>query len=344
MLFLSIFGGFIGLLFVYLVVFIFFPVLKVKAPSFEGELGDVPAAPSYRKNVEYTSMGVTIRSWLYVPEKTDGPYPCVILCNGFGGTKDIILEQYAKRFADEGIASIALEYRHYGESDGQPRQFYSSTGQLEDIQASVQFARSLKEIDSSKILIWGTSAGGGYGINIAADDHEICGVISQCSAWDHKKDDKLIMKREGIGFMFRLIAHAQRDKGRSRFNLSPHTIPLLGEPYSTSMLNAPGGLKGYAGIVHKNSLFKNEICPRIMLMKQADQAVNRIVDVTCPVLLLVCENDELIAPGSHEIAVERLGDRVQLHTYPIGHFDIYKGEHFEKAVGVMIEFIKRVIQ
>ncbi|MDA3811862.1 MAG: hypothetical protein PF518_16200 [Spirochaetaceae bacterium] len=63
-----------------------------------------------------------IRSWLYLPENTRGPVPCIILCKGFGGTKDIILEQYALRFVKEGIAALSLEYRHYGESDGHPRQ------------------------------------------------------------------------------------------------------------------------------------------------------------------------------------------------------------------------------
>jgi len=46
-------------------------------------------------------------------------------------------------FVNEGLAALALEYRHYGESDGQPRQFYSSIKQLEDIQASVKYVRSM---------------------------------------------------------------------------------------------------------------------------------------------------------------------------------------------------------
>ena len=270
--------------------------------------------------------------------------PCVILCNGFGGTKDIILEQYAMAFVNEGISALALEYRHYGASDGQPRQFYSSIKQLEDIQESVKYVRALKEIDSSKIFIWGTSAGGVYGINTAADDSSIKGVIAQCTSLDHKKDEKLIMEREGWGFMFKLIVHAQRDKGRSRFGLSPHLIPMIGTPGSSTLLNAPGAVEGYASLIHEKSLFRNEVCPRIMLMKQGETAMSRAEDVKCPVLILVCENDGLVAPDSHVKVAEILGDKVRVIKYPIGHFDIYKGENFERAVKEQIGFVKRCLE
>jgi len=303
----------------------------------------VQEAPGYRKNVEYSVNGETIRSWLYLPENSNRPVPCIILSNGFGGTKDIILEQYARKFVEEGYAALALEYRHFGDSDGEPRLLYSSIKQLEDIKASVEFTRSREEIDPAKIFLWGTSAGGGYGINAAAEDHNICGIIAQCSAFDHKKDDKLVMKREGFSFLLKLIVHAQRDKGRSRFGLSPHMIPLVGAPGSTSFLNAPGALEGYSSLIHESSNFKNELCPRIMLMKQGESSITKAKDVQCPILLLVCEKDNLVAPDSHLKLVEIMKEKVKVVSYPIGHFDIYKGENFETAIRDQISFIKNII-
>jgi len=35
---------------------------------------------------------------------------------------------------------------------------------------------------------------------------------------------------------------------------------------------------------------------------------------------------------SHEKVAEILGEKVKVVKYPIRHFDIYKGENFEKAV------------
>lgn len=46
---------------------------------------------------------------------------------------------------------------------------------------------------------------------------------------------ELAFSREGLGWMFRLIVHAQRDKGRSRFGLSPFFSDLVPSNLSMSM-------------------------------------------------------------------------------------------------------------
>ncbi len=344
MILLIVLGGLFGFILIYLLVIIFFPILSVKSQPMERIKNSNGPVPLCRKSVEYSIDGETIRSWLYLPENISTPVPCIILANGFGGTKDIILEKYALRFINEGFAAIAIDYRHFGESDGRLRQFYSSIKQIEDIKTTIKFIRYMKEIDGNQIFLWGTSAAGGYGLSISADDHKIAGVVAQCTALDHKKDDKLIMKREGIGFLLKLIVHAQRDKGRGRFGLSPHMIPLVGKPGTTALLNAPGALEGYSSLIHKSSLFKNEICPRIMLMRQAPDVMTKIQNVISPVLLQVCEKDTLVAPDSHVRAAEIMGYKIRVILYPIGHFDIYKGENFEIAIKEQIRFIKGVLE
>jgi hypothetical protein len=37
------------------------------------------------------------------------------------------------------------------------------------------------------------------------------------------------------------------------------------------------------------------------------------------------------------------GTKAQVIKYPIGHFDIYKGENFEKAVKEQIYFVKKIL-
>jgi uncharacterized protein len=59
--------------------------------------------------------------------------PCVNLSNGFGGTKDMVLEEYALHFAENGIAAIAFDYRYFGTSGGHPRQFFNGVRRQEDI-------------------------------------------------------------------------------------------------------------------------------------------------------------------------------------------------------------------
>ena len=38
---------------------------------------------------------------------------------------------------------------------------------------------------------------------------------------------------------------------------------------------------------------------------------------------------------------KRMGELAEIKRYPVGHFDIYEGEDFERAVSHQIAFFKR---
>ncbi|MBI9101111.1 MAG: hypothetical protein JEY99_01755 [Spirochaetales bacterium] len=65
-------------------------------------------------------------------------------------------------------------------------------------------------VDGTRIVLWGTSTSGAYGIINAAEDPNIAGVIAQCTPFDHKEDSKPYLARVGYGFFFKLLIHGQR--------------------------------------------------------------------------------------------------------------------------------------
>ncbi len=331
-----------GLMLCYLAVVIFSPMVSAEAEVINRKPTQKKSTPC-RHSISVPIGNTHISGWLYLPEGKGGPVPCVILSNGFCGTKDAVLEDYALRFVDIGVAAITYDYRYFGESGGEPRQLFNGIQQMEDLRAVINFARSQQTIDENKLVLWSTSAAGRYGIIVAAEDEKIAGVISQCPSLDHAADDKLIFKRQGLGYFLKLFVHAQRDKGRSRFGLSPHFIPAIGKPGSFALLNAPGALEGYQRLMSESEHFVNKILGRSMLMLQGPNVTKVAGNVKCPVLILVCENDTTVSPDSHKKVAEILGERATVVSYPIGHFDIYQGEFFTKAVDVQVEFLKRVL-
>jgi cephalosporin-C deacetylase-like acetyl esterase len=337
-------GILVGIVLCYLIVIIFFPVLSVPRQPIKRQTGDnneSKRAPAYRYDAQFGVGETNIHGWLYLPEAISGAAPCVIMSTGFGGTKDCILERYAVRFVEAGLAVLTYDYRHFGESEGTPRQLYDVCCQLDDLRAAVEYAQSRSEIDAENIVLWGTSAAGGYGLMIAAENVKIAAVIAQCAAIDHKADSKIYMDREGMGFFLRLLVHAQRDKGRSRFGLSPHTFPIVGKPGTLALLAAPGAFDGYARLMQNSNTFRNEVCARLFFMAHGPDPVEASKKIQCPVLFLACEQDNLAAPDSYNPAAEALGDKAEVRTYPIGHFDIYEGEYFEKAISEMLTFLKK---
>ncbi len=337
-------GGLIGLYIIELAIVTFLPILSApKQPlgtAKHATKTETTKPPRSRKDVSFEIKGTKISAWLYLPENISTPVPCIIMGHGFGGTKDILLERYAVRYCEAGYASLAFDYRHFGASEGEPRQLMLISLQLEDFRAAIEFARRLKEIDPARIALWGSSASGGYGIVIAAKDKKIACVVSQCPGLDHKASEEMFRKKLGIRHFLRLFVHGQRDMMRSRLGLSPHKIPIVGKPGTLAFLPLSDAYEGYSSI--ESDSFVNEICARVVLRSHGFNPVKHIKNVACPTLIQICDYDSL-APISPETEKE-LRKYADVKRYPIGHFDIYSGDNFEKAISDQLEFFKRTLR
>ena len=117
-------------------------------------------------------------------------------------------------------------------------------------------------------------------------------------------------------------------------------MPIAGRPGTVAMFSAPGAFEGYASVVNESETFENAVCARLMFMGHGRDPREAAADVQCPVLLLVCEQDNLVAPDSHVKVAEALGDKATVVTYPIGHFNIYVGQHFENAISEKLAFLQ----
>jgi poly(3-hydroxybutyrate) depolymerase len=107
---LVIIGIVIGLVIIYIIFITLVPGLKIqkqalsriKASSGPGTASLVPG----RKDVSFMVKGDAISAWLYLPDIVDSKIPCVVMANGTGGTKDMLLEGYALRFQAAGMAVL----------------------------------------------------------------------------------------------------------------------------------------------------------------------------------------------------------------------------------------------
>ena len=75
-----------------------------------------------RDDVRFRSGDSDCAGWLYRPEAAAGEVACVVLAHGFGALKEARLDAFAERFAAAGHAALVFDYRHFGDSGGEPRQ------------------------------------------------------------------------------------------------------------------------------------------------------------------------------------------------------------------------------
>lgn len=304
---------------------------------------EVDAKPARsRKDVNFKVKGTSLSAWLYLPENLSAPVPCIIMGHGLGGTKNMGLEQYAVRYQDAGFAVLAFDYRHLGESEGEPRQLIWIPFQLQDYLAAIKYARSLKEIDPARIALWGTSLSGGHVFVTAARDNKIACVCAQVPWLDSHDAGREALKRVGIKQVLRIIPHGQRDFVRSWFGLSPHKIPIVGKPGSIAVLTDSDAWNGFAELVPKD--FINEACARIVIRMDKYRPVKHVAKVRCPVLLQITDKDISHPLRSVEKIENRLGKLAKVIHYSIAHFDIYIGDNLEKAVNDQLDFFKKHLQ
>ena len=136
-----------------------------------------------RSDVEFTSGGVTCRAWLYEPDAGARP-PIIVMAHGLGGVRHMRLGAFAERFADAGYACLVFDYRHFGASAGEPRQLLDIDRQLEDWRSAIAYAHTLDGVDPDRVVVWGTSFGGGHVIVTAAQDKRLAAAIAQCPFTD----------------------------------------------------------------------------------------------------------------------------------------------------------------
>ena len=67
---------------------------------------------------------------------------CVVMAHGFTGARDQ-LTCYAETFARAGLAALTFDYRHFGESEGSPRQIVDIGKQMEDWRSAIAMAHTL---------------------------------------------------------------------------------------------------------------------------------------------------------------------------------------------------------
>lgn len=289
-----------------------------------------------REDVTFTSGADTCAAWLYRTEATAEPVPCVVMAHGFSATRADRLPAYAERFAAAGLAVLLFDYRHFGDSAGEPRQLLDIGRQLDDYRAAIAFAKGLNGIDATRIALFGSSFSGGHVVTIAAADPTIAAVISQAPFADGLPTVVAVGARNAL----RGTALGIADQLGALAGRPPRMMPAVGPPGSFAAMTAPEAEPGFASITGEGSRRRNEVAARVMLHIAQYRPVAKAAKVRCPLLVAVCDRDETTPPAPAAKMAAR-APRGEVVHYPIGHFDVYTGEHFERAVADQTAFLTR---
>jgi uncharacterized protein len=268
-----------------------------------------------------------------------GRRPCMVMAHGFAGTVDSGLLPFAERYAAAGLDALAFDYRHFGASGGEPRQLVSVSRQLEDYAAAIAFARGLEGVDPERIVAWGSSFSGGHVVAVAAADARVAAVISQVPAMDGRATLANLLRYAGPAAVAKITLAGLRDLLAARRGGPAVMIPVVGAPGTLAAMSTADAEPGYGAIT--GSSWRNEVPARFGLTA-ALYRPGRLADrLPCPILVQIADRDAIAPPAAAMEAAWLATGRAEVRTYPVGHFDVYRGEPFERAVADQLHFLGR---
>lgn len=295
------------------------------------------SATTERTDVAFDSGGVKCRGWLFRPSgAAAGPTPCVVMAHGLGATKEGSLDAFARRFADAGMAALVFDYRHFGDSDGQPRELIDIKLQHEDWQAAVAHARSLDGVDPDRVALWGTSFSGGHVVWIAARDPRIAAVVSQIPHTSGPAGVLAIGPKRIAYFTYMAL----RDQIGRLFGREPVYMTVIGPPGSMAALTTDGAEDVYRDMYPEGWEIPNRAAARYGLWVGAYSPLRDAAKVRCPLLVALGEHDTITPARPARKLADRAPD-AELIAYPGGHFDAYFGETFDRLATAEAEFLAR---
>lgn len=289
-----------------------------------------------REEVRFASGDGECAGWLFLPPAPAGPAPCVVMGSGLSCVRDQGMSAVAERFANAGFAALAIDYRHFGDSGGEPWGLVSGSRQREDLRSALAFARSRPDLDADRLALWGYSLGGG---NVQAVAVEAPGIAAAVCVAPVVSGMRSLLHIGGLGHVARLARAGARDGLRALRRAEPYRVPAAGPPGSLAALNSPDSEPGFTAITPADSTWRNELCARVALVPPYRLA-GKVRRIECPVLYCITEQDDINPPELGKLAAQR-APRGELRLYPGGHFDPFLGDTFERMAADQIDFLHR---
>lgn len=137
------------------------------------------------KIVSFPVDGQKVVGTLEIPDAQTGPSPVVLLLHGFTGTRDElpvkdtddgVFKRVARQLSDAGYASLRIDFRGSGDSEG-AWEDTTFSGQIADAIAAIDWLKDNADVDGTKVSVLGWSQGGLVATHAVASRPEVKSTI-----------------------------------------------------------------------------------------------------------------------------------------------------------------------
>ncbi len=313
------------------------------APS--DAVGSRPLSSQFvRRDVSFPSEGLRCAGWLYVPARLrpGEQAPAIVMANAFSAIKEIYLSNFAERFAAAGFVTLVFDYRHYGDSEGEPRCQLFPQDQLDDLRNALTWLAGQPEVLGMKLGAWGISLGGGHVIHAAAFDRRIKAAVAMVPAINQLENFLLAMPREQLVGLLNTFNQDRAARYRSH---EVNYMRLVAPPGQPAMMPP----EAYDFYTHAQQTvapgWENRITVESLekFVEYNPAAAIGLVSPT-PLLVIAAEQDSIIPISLVRSAFERASEPKELVVLPCLHSAVYNTEPYvSQAANAAVRWFKKAL-
>jgi pimeloyl-ACP methyl ester carboxylesterase len=283
----------------------------------------------------FISQGVRCAATLHKPEST-APFPTILMVHGWGGTQFTLVTNYIKAFNDAGFGVVTFDYPGWGNSEGLPRNVISPWKREKTVESAIAYVKSLPEVDHTKLILWGSSFGGGHVVRMAAEHPEIKGAIAQVPMLD----GMLAVKAVPLTRMMRFGWDMFLDMANP---FATRYLPIISPEGEYSSMDRDGAWRVEEWILtNLAQLQDNRVAARSLATMGFYRPFKHLKNIQIPTLIIGATRDT-VAPFDEAKVKQLSSDKVEVRTIDANHFDPYLEPWFEGNIALQLEFSQRLV-
>jgi uncharacterized protein len=301
------------------------------------------------KTIQFTSKGITCEGDLYLPGKFDpaGSYPAIVLGHGFTVARSSLVEE-GRLFAEAGFITLAIDYRHFGTSGGEPRGRLWPLQEVEDFRAAIDWLETQPGVDPARIGIWGTSFGGGIVTHVAAHDIRVRACVAQAPILDGDFWIRSLNRETDYLAIRKYLLEARRKR---MIDGEDTSMPMVAPPEDgfTPMPTDPAMIEDVMGWYAKTGDMLMHSAPSITI-ESFEQAMQ--FDATYTARKIAPRAYCIVQLTGHDVyhpnepiqtAYRAAGEPKRMVSLKMDQLDCYKPGFREQTIGAAVNFFREYL-
>jgi len=271
-------------------------------------------------DVEFFGGSATpLAGCLYAPAvSASTPLPAVVMCHGFGGTKEGTPPAMARALATAGFRVLTWDYRGFGASAG-PRGRLVPGEQVTDALHAVHYMASRSDVDDANLSIYGSSFGGAVVSGLMAYDPPVRSVVLVVPV----ASGASLLMTANRRYEFQELARRARSALQRNARAGEATFvardTILPQPPSSDASTASDVELDLESVLHV----------------VAFDPASAVARSRTPTAILAVADDELVPLSDVEALFERLACAKELHVFDSGgHYALYNARLAEASAYV----------